>query len=160
MKSQWTKNDAPKEDQPHFKAVAYYRTAAEIREHNSVEIQQDRVRAFAAQHHIEIIHEFADRGKSGLTATGRPAFMEMMDWVRQRHDFALILVQDVSRWGRFQDINLAAHYESLCPQYGKKLVYTNFTGDEDPLIDKLRHRKLQFESRVCDASVVSGGFDM
>lgn len=140
MKSQWTKNDAPKEDQPRLRAVAYYRSAAELSEHNSVEIQQDKVRAFAAQHHIEIIHEFIDRCKSGHNATGRPAFMEMINWVRQRQDFALILVREVSRWGRFQDINLAAHYESLCPQYGKKLIYTDigFTVDEDRFIDELR----------------------
>ena len=140
MKSKWTKNNAPKENQPRLTAVAYYRSAAELSEHNSVEIQQDKVRAFAAQHHIEIIHEFIDRCKGGHNATGRPAFMEMINWVRQRHDFALILVRDVSRWGRFLDVELAAHYESLCPQYGKKLIYTDigFTGDEDPFIDKLR----------------------
>lgn len=55
-----------------MRAVAYYRHSAEIGQENSVEIQQDNVVAFAEKHGIEIIHEFADRGKSGLNAEGRP----------------------------------------------------------------------------------------
>jgi hypothetical protein len=29
----------------------------------------------------------------------------------------------VSRWGRFQDIDEAAHYEFLCRQAGVKVIY-------------------------------------
>ena len=79
MKSWWTKNGAPKEKQLQLRAVAYYRHSAEIGQENSVEIQQDNVRAFADKHNLEIIKEFADRGKSGLNAEGRPAFNEMME---------------------------------------------------------------------------------
>ncbi len=31
-----------------------------------------------------------------------------------RAQFKVILVYDVSRWGRFQDVDEAAHYEFLC----------------------------------------------
>ena len=72
--------------------MAYYRHSAEIGQENSVAIRQDNVVAFAKRHDIEIIHEFADRGKSGLNAEGRPAFNEMMDWVRTRDDFVLVFV--------------------------------------------------------------------
>ncbi len=89
--------------QPKIRAIAYYRHSAQDRQENSVEIQRDQVREWAEQHGVEIIKEFADRGKSGLTSEGRPAFTEMMEeWVKQRKDFDYVLCLDVSRWGRFQ----------------------------------------------------------
>ena len=140
MEAWWTETNGSATGQPPLRAVAYYRHSAEIGQENSVEIQQDSVRSFAGRHDIEIINEFADRGKSGLNAEGRPAFNEMMEWVKTRDDFVLILVLDVSRWGRFQDTDLSAHYESLCTQHGKQVIYTNigFTRDEDRLINQLR----------------------
>ena len=109
MDAWWTRKADPVDQKPRLRAVAYYRHSAEIGQENSVEIQRDNVVAFATKHDIEIIHEFADRGKSGLNVEGRPAFNEMMEWVRTRDDFILILVLDVSRWGRFQDTDLSAH---------------------------------------------------
>src|SRR5690606_8085461 len=148
MEACWIQEDVSAKGLHRLKAVAYYRHSAEIGQENSVEIQQDNVRAFAQQHGIEIINEFADRGKSGLNAEGRPAFNEMMEWVRTRDDFALIFVLDVSRWGRFQDTDLSAHYESLCTQHGKQVIYTNigFTRDEDRLINQLRKSIDRYQS--------------
>ena len=66
-----------------YRAVAYYRHSAQDRQENSVEIQQDQVRQFAKEHDIEIIREFADKGKSGLSTEGRDGFNEMLrDYVR------------------------------------------------------------------------------
>ncbi len=148
MNAWWTSKDAVLSEDPKLKAVAYYRHSAEIGQENSVEIQQDNIRAFAEKHDIEIIHEFADRGKSGLNAEGRPAFNEMMEWVETKDDFVLVLVLDVSRWGRFQDTDLSAHYESLCTQHGKQVVYTNigFGRDEDRLINQLRKSIDRYQS--------------
>jgi DNA invertase Pin-like site-specific DNA recombinase len=111
--------------------VAYYRHSAQDRQKNSVEIQSDQVRKWALANQVEIIHEFADRGKSGLTAEGRPAFTEMMEWVRHRTDFTKVLVLDVSRWGRFQDLDLSAQYSSQCTQFGKQVVYINLGIEND-----------------------------
>ncbi len=148
MDAWWTQASGREKQITKLRAVAYYRHSAEIGQENSVEIQQDNVRAFAAKHEIDIINEFADRGKSGLNAEGRPAFNEMMEWVRTRDDFCFILVLDVSRWGRFQDTDLSAHYESLCTQHGKQVVYTNigFTRDEDRLINQLRKSIDRYQS--------------
>ncbi len=89
--------------------VAYYRHSAQDHQENSIPIQRDQVREWATKNGVEIIHEFADAGKSGLNAEGRPAFTEMMDErVKQRTDFDYVLCLDVSRWGRFQDIDLSA----------------------------------------------------
>jgi DNA invertase Pin-like site-specific DNA recombinase len=144
----WWKQKTPNALAALPRAVAYYRHSAEIGQENSVEIQQDNIRAFAQAHGIEMIHEFADRGKSGLNAEGRPAFNEMMEWVRTRTDFQLVLVLDVSRWGRFQDTDLSAHYESLCTQHGKQVIYTNigFTKEDDRLINQLRKSIDRYQS--------------
>jgi DNA invertase Pin-like site-specific DNA recombinase len=119
----WLRSVTPRK--PKLRAVAYYRHSAEIGQENSVEIQRDKVRKFAKKHGIEIIHEFADRGKSGLNAEGRPAFNELMKWSATRKDFDLVLVLDISRWGRFQDRDLSAYYECLCGNKGKQVIYTS-----------------------------------
>jgi len=108
------------------KAVAYYRHSAQDRQENSVEIQQDQVRRFAEEHGVEIIREFADRGKSGLSTEGRHGFNEMIrDYVQgDSEGFDYVLVLDVSRWGRFQDADLSDYYTGLCAFSGKRVVYT------------------------------------
>jgi hypothetical protein len=53
---------------PVARAVAYYRHSAQGRQENSIPIQHDQVRQRAAESGVEIVHEFCDHGKSGLTA--------------------------------------------------------------------------------------------
>ena len=108
------------------RAVAYYRHSAQDRQENSVEIQQDQVRQFAGEHEIEIIREFSDRGKSGLSTEGRDAFNEMIHEYVQggKEDFDFVLVLDVSRWGRYQDTDLSAYFTGLCAKHGKEVVFT------------------------------------
>lgn len=121
---------------PRFRGVAYYRHSARDRQENSVAIQQELVQKWAKDNGVEIIHEFADRGKSGLTAEGRDAFNDMMDnWVKQRKDFDFVLCLDVSRWGRFQDIDLSATYSAECKKHGKQVIYTTLgmPRPDDPL---------------------------
>lgn len=128
------KDDGP--PPPKFHAVAYYRHSARDRQENSVAIQQELVRKWAQEHGVEIIHEFADRGKSGLTADGRDAFTDMMEnWVKKRNDFDFVVCLDVSRWGRFQDIDLSATYRAECKKHGKDVIYTTLgmPRADDPL---------------------------
>ncbi len=129
---------------PRFRAVAYYRHSAQDRQENSVAIQQEQVQQWARENGVEIIHEFADRGKSGLTAEGRDGFNEMMDaWVTKRKDFDFVLCLDVSRWGRFQDIDLSATYSADCKRHGKQVIYTTL-GKPKPN-DQLYQVYVQFE---------------
>jgi len=121
---------------PQFRAVAYYRHSAQDRQENSIPIQRDQVREWAEKNSVEIIHEFADAGKSGLTSEGRPAFTEMMEqWVKKRSDFTYVLCLDVSRWGRFQDIDLSAQFSAECKKNGKQVIYTTIgkPREDDPL---------------------------
>jgi DNA invertase Pin-like site-specific DNA recombinase len=107
------------------RAVAYYRHSAQERQQNSIPIQREQVREWAEKNGVEIIHEFEDAGKSGLNAEGRPAFSEMMEeWGKRRRDFEYVLCLDVSRFGRFQDIDLSAQYSAECKRHGKHVIYT------------------------------------
>lgn len=121
---------------PRFRGVAYYRHSAKDRQENSVAIQQELVQKWAKENGVEIIKEFADRGKSGLTAEGRDGFNDMLDnWVKKRKDFDFVLCLDVSRWGRFQDIDLSATYSAEVKKHGKQVIYTTLgmPRPDDPL---------------------------
>jgi len=107
------------------RAVAYYRHSAQDRQENSVEIQQDQLRKFAADNGVEIIEEFIDRGKTGLITDGRDAFKKMLSGIEAgKCDCDYVLVFDVSRWGRFQNTDIAAYYTGLCAIHGKPVIYT------------------------------------
>jgi DNA invertase Pin-like site-specific DNA recombinase len=119
-----------------IRAIAYYRHSAQDRQENSIPIQQEQVREWARNHSVEIIQEFADHGRSGLTSEGRPAFTDMMEnWVKKRSDFEYVLCLDVSRWGRFQDIDLSAQFSAECKRAGKQVIYTTIgkPRENDPL---------------------------
>ncbi len=65
-----------------IRAITYYRQSTEHQRADSITIQQVRVREWASNNGVEIIHEFFDRNKSGLNSEDRPAFTEMMEqWV-------------------------------------------------------------------------------
>jgi len=116
-----TSQQAPK------KAISYYRHSAEDKQENSVAIQRQHTEKFAREHNIEIIHEEADEGKSGLLAN-RPGFERLFnDWIEnpQAPHFEYVLVYDVSRWGRFQDQDQAAYFAHLCKKQGKEVVYVS-----------------------------------
>ncbi len=128
-------------DEPQ-KAVAYYRHSAEDKQENSVPIQREHARKFAQQHGIEIIHEEADEGKTGLLAN-RPGFIALFqNWIENDDapPFEYILVYDVSRWGRFQNQNEPAHYEFRCTMRNKRVIYIEdgFPREDQQLIGSLQ----------------------
>ena len=142
---------------PMVRAIAYYRHSAQDRQENSIPIQRDQVREWAAKNGVEIIHEFADAGKSGLNAEGRPAFTEMMEeWVKKRGDFDYVLCLDVSRWGRFQDIDLSAQFSAECRKHNKQIIYTSIgkPREDDPLypvyVQFERFRAAQYSRELSD----------
>lgn len=115
------------------KAVAYVRMSTE-RQVYSTKNQLDAIREYASSHGITIIAIYEDAGKSGLTRKGRPGLSQLLNDVQQQPDFTLILVFDVSRWGRFQDIDESAHYEYVCRTNGVDVAYCaeNFLNDGTP----------------------------
>jgi DNA invertase Pin-like site-specific DNA recombinase len=136
MDAWWKEREPAAAPDPEKRAVAYYRHSAQDRQENSIPLQRDQVRRWAAEREITILQEFADHGKSGLLAEHRDAFLDMLEnWVKAREDFKYVLVLDVSRWGRFQDVDLSATYSAECTRHGKKVVYTTLglPENDDPL---------------------------
>ncbi len=109
------------------RALGYYRHSAEGRQENSIGIQREQVRDFAEKNNIEIVAEYSDAGKSGLTAD-RPGFQDLLEHVRRSNqgrekDLDYVLCLDVSRWGRFQKTDVSGYYETLCEENGVKVVF-------------------------------------
>lgn len=101
----------------------YVRMSTRPQDH-SIEHQCARIYEFAEKHGIEVTKMYADAGKSGLSINNRDGLRELISDVQNgKEDFHIVLVYDVSRWGRFQDVDEGAHYEYICRQAGKQVVY-------------------------------------
>jgi DNA invertase Pin-like site-specific DNA recombinase len=110
----------------------------------SPKIQRDAIAHYALQHGIEIVRSYKDEGKSGLSIDGRDGLRSLLtDIERGDHDFAHLLVFDVSRWGRFQDVDESAYYEFLCRKAGVQLTYCgeSFENDGSPYAAVLKSLK-------------------
>ncbi len=104
-------------------AAAYVRMSTEHQQY-SIANQLDVLREYAARHGWNIVKVYADEGRSGLNIAGRAALPQMISEVlTKKVNFAHILVYDVSRWGRFQDPDEAAHYEFICREAGVPVHY-------------------------------------
>ncbi|HEY1722220.1 MAG TPA: recombinase family protein [Magnetospirillaceae bacterium] len=106
--------------------------------------QAKAIGEYAEAHGIQVVRTYCDAGKSGLTYEGRDALKLLLsDVLKGGTDFSLILVYDVSRWGRFQDVDEAAHYEFLCRQAGVRIEYCAepFDNDGSPLSSMQKNLK-------------------
>lgn len=100
------------------RAAQYVRMSTEHQKY-STENQAEIIARYAAQRGFEIVETYADNGKSGLRLDGRDALKRLIADVQAgRADFKVVLVYDVSRWGRFQDADESAYYEFLCREAG------------------------------------------
>jgi DNA invertase Pin-like site-specific DNA recombinase len=110
-------------DVSEFRAALYVRTATKHQQY-STDNQSDKIRDYASKRGIEIVKTYTDEGKSGLSIFGRTGLQELLSDVESgRADFNLILVYDISRWGRFQDPDEGAHYEYICRRAGIQVTY-------------------------------------
>ena len=118
-----------------FRAAEYVRMSTEHQQY-STENQADKIREYAARRGIEIVRTYTDAGKSGLRIDGREALQRLLrDVETGQADFNLILVYDVSRWGRFQDADESAYYEYICRRAGIQVCYCaeQFENDGSPV---------------------------
>lgn len=144
-----------------FRAAEYVRMSTEHQQY-STENQADKIREYAAQRGIEIVRTYADEGKSGLNIGGRLALQQLIKDVESgTTDFQMVLVFDVSRWGRFQDADESAYYEYICRRAGIHVTYVaeQFENDGSPVstIVKGVKRAMAGEySRELSAKVFAG----
>ncbi|MDP9412528.1 MAG: recombinase family protein [Pseudomonadota bacterium] len=102
----------------------------------STENQADAIRTYAAARGFQIVRTYADEGRSGLNIDGRDALKRLIEDVTAgTADFAVIIVYDVSRWGRFQDADESAYYEYICRRAGIAVHYCaeQFENDGSPI---------------------------
>lgn len=128
-------DDAAMEQPPLFCAAEYVRMSTEHQQY-STENQADKIREYAAKRSIKIVRTYADAGRSGLRIDGRPALQRLISDVESGDaDFQIILVYDVSRWGRFQDADESAYYEYRCRRAGIQVEYCaeQFENDGSPI---------------------------
>ena len=118
-----------------FRAAQYVRMSTEHQQY-STDNQADKINEYAEKRGIEIIKTYADDGKSGLSIGGRAALQQLISDVETgAADFNVILVYDVSRWGRFQDADESAYYEYICKRAGINVAYCaeQFENDGSPV---------------------------
>ncbi len=118
-----------------FRAAVYVRMSTEHQQY-STHNQQDKIEAYARSRSIDIVQIYADEGKSGLRIDGRAALQRLIRDVESgKANFNVILVYDVSRWGRFQDADESAYYEYICRRAGIQVTYCaeQFENDGSPV---------------------------
>jgi DNA invertase Pin-like site-specific DNA recombinase len=105
------------------RAAEYVRMSTEHQQY-SPENQLDVIRQYAADHNMEIVQVYSDHGRSGLNIAGRNGLNQLMaDVENRRVNFTSLLVYDVSRWGRFQDVDESAYYEYVLKRAGIRVHY-------------------------------------
>src|SRR5215510_12733519 len=113
------------------RAAQYIRMSTDYQKY-SIENQAAVIAAYAQIHNISIVRTYRDEGESGLKIKNRAGLIQLLADVQSAQaDFGLILVFDVSRWGRFQDVDESAYYEFICKQNGIKVVYCAEQFDND-----------------------------
>ncbi|PZP19783.1 MAG: recombinase family protein, partial [Sphingomonas hengshuiensis] len=134
---------------PEVRAAQYVRMSTEHQRY-STENQADPIRDYAARYNCTIVRTYADEGKSGLNFGGRAGLQKLIADVTGGHaDFEIVLVYDISRWGRFQDADESAYYEYLCRRAGVRVEYCAEPFDNDGSlgsdIQKMLKRKMAGE---------------
>jgi DNA invertase Pin-like site-specific DNA recombinase len=125
------------------RAAQYIRMSREHQRYSPAN-QAAAIAEFASARGYEIVRTYQDNGRSGLTLKGRPALTELLTAVISgQADFSAVLVLDVSRWGRFQDPDQAAHYEFLCREAGVSIQYCGepFANDGSSMTSLMKHMK-------------------
>jgi DNA invertase Pin-like site-specific DNA recombinase len=110
---------------PHLpsRAAQYVRMSTEHQQY-SPENQLEVIRQYAASHSMEIVQAYSDHGRSGLNIAGREGLNRLMSDVESKQaNFSALLVYDVSRWGRFQDVDESAYYEYVLKRAGILVHY-------------------------------------
>lgn len=142
-------------------AAEYLRMSTEHQQY-SLENQSAAIRRYAKEKGFTVIRVYSDAARSGVALKGREGLRKLLlDVASGKADYRAILVFDVSRWGRFQDADEAAHYEFLCKLAGIPVHYCAeaFTNDGTvpSLMMKALKRMMAGEySRELGAKVLAG----
>jgi len=146
---------------PMTPAAKYVRMSTENQQY-SIDNQADAISRYALEHNMEVVRTYTDSGKSGLTIQHRPGLRQLIaDVEGGSPGYAAILVYDVSRWGRFQDVDESAYYEYKCRRANIALHYCvePFSNDGSAwaaLVKTLKRTMAAEYSRELSAKVFAG----
>jgi len=116
------------------KPAAQYLRMSTDKQRYSIESQAALIAEYASAQGYEIVASYEDAARSGVTINKRDGLKSLLRDVVNGARFSTILVVDVSRWGRYQDPDQAAHYEFVCKEAGVQVRYCAepFLDDESP----------------------------
>src|SRR5271154_717872 len=117
-----------------MRAAQYVRMSTEHQQY-SIENQKSAIADYAQRKGFEVVATYSDSARSGIDLKHRPGLRKLLeDVVAGEQPFEAILVYDISRWGRFQDVDESAYYEFLCKKAGVRVHYCAefFSNDESP----------------------------
>jgi DNA invertase Pin-like site-specific DNA recombinase len=104
--------------------VAQYLRMSTEHQQYSLDNQGVAIQAYAGLHGFSVVQTYTDAAKSGVVLKHRDGLRQLLkDVVSGTPGYKAILVYDISRWGRFQDADEAAHYEFLCKSAGVPIHY-------------------------------------
>lgn len=160
---------------PSPKRAALYVRASTEHQTYSTDHQEAALQEYATLNGLEIVKAYCDKGRSGLTLDGRTGLLQLLTDIHlDAPGFDIVLVYDVSRWGRFQDVDESAYYEFACRRAGISVAYCAepFMNDGSPLATILKGLKramaaeysrelsgkvFQAQARLTEAGYKQGG---
>src|ERR1035437_3778361 len=102
---------------PKRKAAAYLRSATcyvpDDPQDPAMQEQAGLIRAYAEKNNMDVLKTYIDSGKSGLNA-GSGLRSMIKDVQSGTAEYSVILLRDITRWGRFHHVDEASHYEFIC----------------------------------------------
>jgi DNA invertase Pin-like site-specific DNA recombinase len=151
--------------------VALYlrRSTNEILQADSLAVQEEILRTFAATRSYDVVRVFRDSA-SGRSLKKRSDFKTLIEVVRGGPPFEALLVRDVSRWGRFENVDESAYWEFFFFSNGCRVLYVEepFRDDDSPYAVLMKSLKRVLASefsreksqavRYTQARVVKQGF--
>jgi DNA invertase Pin-like site-specific DNA recombinase len=152
-------SSSPKEEL--IPAAQYVRMSTEHQQY-SIDNQSQAINLYASANQMKIVRTYTDAGKSGLTAENRPGLRQLIHEVESGSaGYSVVLVYDVSRWGRFQDADESAYYEYRCRRAHIAVHYCTETFANDgtvsaALLKAIKRAMAAEYSRELSAKVFAG----
>ena len=103
-------------------AAQYLRKSTEHQKY-SLEYQADLIKEYATQNNMVIVETYSDT-ETGMVLKRRKGLRKLLsDVIEGKPPYKVILVYDVTRWGRFLDADESAYYEFICKAAGIAVHY-------------------------------------
>ncbi len=124
--------------------VAQYLRMSTEHQQYSLDNQRIAIQAYTERHGFSVVQTYTDGAKSGVVLKRRNGLRQLLqDVMSRKPEYKAILVYDVSRWGRFQDADEAAHYEFLCKSAGVPVHYCAETFINDGALPNMLMKALK-----------------